>query len=108
MEHWEPGFLAAVAARTAVVFVLLVVGLRLTGRRQAGEQNTHDLLLVLILANAVQNGMTRGDGRLAVALVSSGTLLLLGVLMTAVQSRHPSWERAVVGVPTVLVEEGRT
>src|SRR4051794_26591454 len=107
MADWETGFLAAIAVRTAVVFVLLVVGLRITGRRQAGELNLHDLMLVLMLANAVQNAMTKGDGRFSVALVSSGTLLLLGTLFAALQSRHPSCERFVVGVPTILVEGGR-
>jgi uncharacterized membrane protein YcaP (DUF421 family) len=107
MAEWEPGLLAAVAVRTALVFAFLVAGLRLTGRRQAGELNLRDLLLVLVLANSVQNAMTQGDGRLTVALVSSGTLLLLGTLFAALQSRHPCWERWVVGVPTVLVEDGR-
>ncbi len=107
MAHGEPAFLAAVAVRTALVFAVLAVGVRVTGRRQAGELNLRDLLLVLILANAVQNAMTRGDGRLAVALVSSGTLLALGTLIAALQSRFPFWERRVVGVPKVLVEGGR-
>ena len=107
MADGELGLLAAVAVRTAVVLVLLVIGLRVTGRRQAGELNLHDLLLVLVLANAVQNAMTKGDGRLTVALVSSGTLLLLGWLLAILQSRHPSWEGRVVGAPTVLVEGGR-
>jgi uncharacterized membrane protein YcaP (DUF421 family) len=53
MADWEPGLLAAVAVRTAIVFAILVVGLRVTGRRQAGELNLHDVLLVLVLANAV-------------------------------------------------------
>jgi uncharacterized membrane protein YcaP (DUF421 family) len=101
------GFLAAVAVRTAIVLVVLAVGLRITGRRQAGELNLHDLLLVLILANAVQNAMTRGDGRLSVALVSSATLIVLGLLFARLQSRHPSVEEWGEGAPTVIVEDGR-
>lgn len=101
------GFLAAVAVRTAIVLVVLAVGLRITGRRQAGELNLHDLLLVLILANAVQNAMTRGDGRLSVALVSSGTLIVLGLLFARLQSQHPSLEEWGEGAPTVIVEDGR-
>jgi uncharacterized membrane protein YcaP (DUF421 family) len=107
MADLELGFLAAVAARTAIVLVFLVIGLRLTGRRQAGELNLRDLLLVLILANAVQNAMTKGDGRLSVAIVSAGTLLLLGTTFAALQSRYPELERLVVGVPVVLAEDGR-
>ncbi len=107
MADSEFGFLAAIAVRTAVIFLVLVVGVRLTGRRQAGELNAHDVLMALLIANAVQNGMTKGDGRLAVALVSAGTLLVLGTLFAAVQSRYPACEKLVAGEPTVLVEGGR-
>ena len=107
MPAFGAGFLAAVAVRTAVVFLALVVGLRLTGKRQAGEMNPHDLLVLLLLANAVQNAMTYGNGRLSVALASAGTLIGLGWLFAALQSRRPALESWTVGVPVVLVENGR-
>lgn len=107
MADSELPFLAGVAVRTALVFLLVVLGLRITGKRQAGELNLHDVLLVLLLANAVQNAMTLGDGRLTVALVSAGTLILLGLLFAHLVSRHPSWEPWAAGAPTVIVEEGR-
>ncbi len=107
MDDSGVGFLAAVAVRTAIVFVLLVVGVRATGKRQTGELNVHDLLLVLILANAVQNAMTKGDGRLSVALVSAGTLVLLGWLLATLTSRRPRCESWLVGAPTVLAQDGR-
>lgn len=107
MPEGGVGFLAAVAARTALVFLFLVIALRLTGRRQVGELNLHDLLLVLVMANAVQNAMTRGDGALAVALVSAATLLIMGVLFAYLESRHTSLERQLLGVPRVLVERGQ-
>jgi len=100
-------FLAAIAVRTAVVFVLVTLGVRLTGKRQTGEMNVHDLLLVLVIANAVQNAMTKGDGRLSVALVASGTLLLLGWLFARLVDRYPALQAELAGVPTVLVQDGR-
>ncbi|HEY1381713.1 MAG TPA: YetF domain-containing protein [Gemmataceae bacterium] len=103
----SPGGLAAVAVRTAVTTAVLLVGLRATGKRQAGEGNLHDLMLALLMANAVQNGMTRGDGSLAVALAAAGTLLLLARLVGGLLSGHPAWEGWAVGGPTVLVEDGR-
>jgi uncharacterized membrane protein YcaP (DUF421 family) len=102
-----PAFLAGIAVRTAVVFVLLAFGVRGTGKRQTGELNVHDLFFVLIVANAVQNAMTKGNGSLAVALVSAGTLLLLGWLGATLLSKQPAWEAWLVGAPTVLVEGGR-
>jgi uncharacterized membrane protein YcaP (DUF421 family) len=102
-----PVLLTAIALRTAIVFVLLVVAVRGTGKRQTGEMNVHDLLLVLVLANAVQNAMTMGNGHLTVALVSSGTLLLLGWLLAVLLRRHPAWQPVLLGTPTILVERGR-
>jgi uncharacterized membrane protein YcaP (DUF421 family) len=107
MNDWDAGVLAAAAVRTAIVFALLVVGIRLTGKRQTGEMNAHDLLVVLIVANAVQNSMTKGNGSLVVALVSSGTLILLGWLLAFTLSRRPDWQAGLVGEPTVIVEDGR-
>jgi uncharacterized membrane protein YcaP (DUF421 family) len=101
------GLVAAAAARTAIVFVLLVAGIRITGKRQMGEMNLHDLLLVLIMANAVQNAMTKGDGHLGVALASAGTLIVLGWLLQTLISYRDSWQAVLLGVPTVIVENGR-
>lgn len=103
----DAGLLAAVAVRTAIVLVALAVALRVTGKGQAGEMRTHDLVTVLVAANAVQNAMTRGDGRLSVAVISAGTLIFLGWVFATVAVRNPRWRRAVVGVPTVIVEDGR-
>jgi uncharacterized membrane protein YcaP (DUF421 family) len=107
MEEIGVAFLLGIAIRTAIVFVFLAVGLRLTGRRQAGEFNLHDLLLVLILANSVQNSMTTGNGHLMVAIVSSGTLLFLGTALALLQAHYPRYEQWTAGVPVVLVESGR-
>jgi uncharacterized membrane protein YcaP (DUF421 family) len=100
------GILIATAVRTGLVAAALLIGLRLTGKRQAGEGNLRDLLLALLVANAVQNAMTKGDGRLSVALVSAATLILLGWLLAAVISRRPNWEGSAMGGPTVVVADG--
>ena len=50
-----------VALRTSVVYLALLVGLRLTGTRQLGQMSTFDLVLLLIIANAVQNAMVGPD-----------------------------------------------
>jgi uncharacterized membrane protein YcaP (DUF421 family) len=99
--------LASIALRAAIVFVLLVLGVRLTGKRQTGEMNLHDLLMIMILANAVQNAMTAGNPRLNVAIVAAGTLILLGWSLAVMVGRHPAWQKWIMGAPTVLVQDGR-
>lgn len=99
-------FLAAIAVRTTIVLLVLFIGLRLLGKRAIGELNLFDLLLILMIANAVQNSMTQGIGPLAVALVSGATLLLVGWAVAQLLNRHPSVERRAMGAPAVVVQNG--
>jgi uncharacterized membrane protein YcaP (DUF421 family) len=99
-------FLVALSARTAVVATLLIAGLRFLGKRQLGQMNIYDLALVMLVANAVQNAMTEGDGHLAGGIVCAGTLLLLGAVLTYVFLRQPRLEQRLVGIPTVIIRDG--
>ncbi len=101
------GFLAAIAVRTAITLLLVTTGLCLLGKREIGEMHLYDLMLILILSNAVQNSMTKSIGVIWVALVSSGTILLLGWSAAKLFVRYPPLERRLMGVPTVLVLHGR-
>src|SRR5256712_5261889 len=67
--------LVDVALRTSVVYLALLVGLRLTGTRQLGQMSTFDLVLLLVIANAVQNAMVGPDTSLAGGLVAAGVLI---------------------------------
>lgn len=100
-------FLTTLAARTAIVLVVLVIGIRLFGKRELGGMNVYDLVLVMALANAVQNAMTRGSGLLTAGLVTSGTLLLLGWLVSRLVTSRPDLEKRLVGSPTILVQDGQ-
>jgi uncharacterized membrane protein YcaP (DUF421 family) len=103
-----PWLLTTIAARTAIVLVALVIGIRLFGRRQLGGMNVYDLVLVLALANAVQNAMTEGSGEVGVGLVSAGTLLILGRALAAAFVRRPALEsQVVVGAPTIIASDGQ-
>src|SRR6266480_4168025 len=64
-----------VAIRTSVVYLALLVGLRVTGKRQLGQMSTFDFVLLLIIANAVQNAMVGPDTSLAGGLVAGAVLL---------------------------------
>src|SRR2546425_3878097 len=64
-----------VAIRTTVVYLALLAGIRLTGTRQLGQMSTFDLVLLLIIANAVQNAMVGPDTSLAGGLVAAGVLI---------------------------------
>src|SRR5947199_8787173 len=63
------------ARRTSVVYRALLLGFRLTGTRQLGQMSTFDLVLLLIIANAVQNAMVGPDTSLAGGLVAAAVLI---------------------------------
>lgn len=93
--------------RGAVVYVFLLVLLRLTGKRQVGQLATFDLVLLLILSNAVQNSMNGGDNSLLGGLISALTLVVLNHLVGAATSSSKAIETFVEGRPQLLVHNGR-
>lgn len=95
-----------IAGKTAVIYVFLVVGLRLSGKRALGQMNIYDLVLIVVLANAVQNAMVGNDTTLVGGIVAAVTLLVLNRLLSSVLARWSRAERVMVGEPVVLVDHG--
>jgi len=77
--------------RGAVVYIFLLALLRITGKRQVGQLAPFDLVLLLVLSNAVQNSMNAGDNSLVGGLISAATLVLLNFV---VGPRHISQQEA--------------
>ncbi len=105
-SHPDLASLLAVCAKTAVIYLFVVAGLRLLGSRELGEMSTYDFVLVVVIANAVQNALVGGDNTLAGGLASALTLLLMNRAMTWLLDRIPALRRTVVGEPVVLVTDG--
>ncbi|MFT3812662.1 MAG: DUF421 domain-containing protein [Acidovorax sp.] len=93
--------------RGVVVYLFLLIFLRVTGRRQTGQYAPFDLVLLLILSNAVQNSMNAGDNSLIGGLVSATTLIACHVLLAQLTFRLPRLARLVDGRPQTLVQEGQ-
>jgi uncharacterized membrane protein YcaP (DUF421 family) len=93
--------------RAAVVYAFLVVALRVAGRRELAQMTSSDLVLLLLISNAVQNSMNAGDNSLAGGIVSAATLVLLNWLVGYAVYRWPRLERLVQGRPIRIVSDGR-
>jgi uncharacterized membrane protein YcaP (DUF421 family) len=105
-SHPNPAGLLIVAGKTTIVYVFLVVGLRWLGKRELGQMTIYDLVLIIVLANAVQNAMVGDDTSLFGGLVAATTLLLLNWLLTRIMARSPQLERFMVGQPILIVIHG--
>ena len=77
-----------IALRTSVVYVLVLVGIRLTGKREVGQMTPFDLTLLLLLSNSVQNAMTGPDTSLAGGAVAALVLLTLNFLLAEVSGMN--------------------
>jgi len=93
--------------RGAVVYVFLLALLRITGKRQVGQMAPFDLVLLLVLSNAVQNSMNGGDNSLVGGLISATTLVGLNFLLGRMTYRSKKLEAIIEGRPQVLVHNGK-
>lgn len=95
-----------VILRTVIVYFALLIGLRIAGKRELGQMDPFDLVVILVISNAVQNAMVGQDTSLTAGLVAAFTLLAVNWAVARVGSRWISVGRALVGTPTLLVNDG--
>src|SRR5579859_6211981 len=89
--------------RAAVVYVFLLVLLRITGKRQVGQLAPFDLVLLLVLSNAVQNAMNGGDNSITGGVVSACTLVAINYFVGYLTFKSKFLEGLIEGRPIVLV-----
>lgn len=93
--------------RGIIVYAFLLVLLRITGKRQVGQLAPFDLVLLLVLSNAVQNSMNAGDNSLLGGLISATTLIALNYVVSLATYRSKRLEAVIEGRPQVLIHNGR-
>jgi uncharacterized membrane protein YcaP (DUF421 family) len=98
--------LGGIIVRTACIYVLVLVGVRLTGKREVGQMTPFDLVLLLLLSNSVQNAMTGPDTSLAGGAVAALTLLVLNYTVAEWSGFNRRFRRMVQGSPSLLIHNG--
>ena len=93
--------------RSLIVYVFLLVLIRLTGKRQVGQLAPFDLILLLVLSNAVQNAMNGGDNSVQGGLISAVTLVSLNYGIGYATFRNKRLEAIVEGRPQLLIHNGK-
>ena len=100
------GSLFDIIVRTVLVYLALLIGLRLAGKREIGQMTVFDLVVLLLLANAVQNAMVGPDTSLTGGVVAAFVLLAVNAAVAQLRLRWPGLRRWVEGTPTLLVLRG--
>jgi len=93
--------------RTAVIYGFLLVAFRLAGKRQLGQMSPFDLIVLLVISNAVQNALIGNDNSLGGGLIAAAALLVMNGAVAWGSARFRGFERLVENTPTVLVQHGR-
>jgi uncharacterized membrane protein YcaP (DUF421 family) len=99
--------LLQIVMRTGVIYLLVLIGVRLSGKREVGQMTPFDLTLLLLLSNSVQNAMTGPDTSLAGGAVAACTLLVLNYLVGNLSGTNRHFRRWVEGQPSLLVHDGK-
>lgn len=95
-----------VAARTGIVYVFLVIALRLGGKHQVGQLSLFDFIVLLLVADAVQNAMVGENTTLAGGLVAATTLVVLDQLLDKFAGRSGRVRKVLEGEPRILIRNG--
>src|SRR2546429_1484280 len=96
-----------IAGRTTAVYLLVLIGVRLSGKREVGQMTPFDLTLLLLLSNSVQNAMTGPDTSLLGGVAAACTLLLLNYLVADVSGANRRFRRFIQGEPSLLIHDGK-
>ncbi len=105
-DHPDLNGALTIAAKTAAVYLVLVGGLRLFGKRELGQLSLYDLVMIIILGNAVQNAMINNDNTLGGGVLAAAVLLGLNWVLNQLILRSRRAERFLVGGPILIVHDG--
>jgi uncharacterized membrane protein YcaP (DUF421 family) len=93
--------------RATVVFAFLLVLTRIIGKRELGSLQPFDLILLIVLGDALQQGLTQDDYSLTGAILVVGTIAVLQVCVSWISYRFPRSRPILDGEPIVVVQDGK-
>lgn len=93
--------------RTLIVYAFLLVGLRLAGKRELGQLNPFDFVVLLLLSNTVQNAIIGEDNSLIGGIIGATTLLAINWIVVRFLYGHPAFARVVEGDSDLLINHGK-
>ena len=102
----DPLSLGLIVLRTLIVYVALLLGLRLAGKREIGQMTPFDLVVLLVISNAVQNAMVGPDTSLNGGILAAFCLLIANFVINRLGLSSRWLREQLVGEPSLLVSDG--
>jgi len=99
--------IAVIVLRTFVIYLVVLLGVRLSGKREVGQMTPFDLTLLLLISNSVQNAMTGPDNSLIGGIAAAMTLLLMNYVIAELSGVNRKFRKVVQGQPSLLIHDGQ-
>ena len=96
-----------IVLRTAAIYLVVLIGVRLSGKREVGQMTPFDLVLLLLLSNSVQNAMTGPDTSVFGGIAAACTLLILNYCVADISGANRRFRRMIQGEPSLLIHDGK-
>src|SRR5262249_55034338 len=93
--------------RPVLVYLFLIVAVRAAGRRELAQLNSFDLVVLMMLANTVQNATIGNDNSMVGGLIGVSALLAVNWAVARFLYRYPTVDRLLEGGPVELIRDGR-
>jgi uncharacterized membrane protein YcaP (DUF421 family) len=97
-----------IVIRAAVIFLFIFILTRMVGRRELSSLEPFDLIMLVVIGDLVQQGVTQSDNSVTGALLAVGTIALLTVAISYLSFRSKRLRPVLAGEPIVLLEDGET
>src|SRR3954463_8691795 len=98
--------LLQIVLRTSAIYIIVLLGVRLSGKREVGRMTPFDLTLLLLISNAVQNAMVGQDSSLAGGVLAAATLLGMNYVVAELAGGNRRFRKFIQGSPTLLIHAG--
>ena len=95
-----------IALRAIVIFIALYLLVRLMGKRELGQMTPFELIVLVVIGDLIQQGVTQNDFSLTGAIIAVSTIAFLALLMSWAAYLWPRAERMLEGEPRVIVRDG--
>jgi uncharacterized membrane protein YcaP (DUF421 family) len=96
-----------IVVRAVVLFIFIYVLTRIIGRRELSSLEPFDLILLIVVGDAIQQGLTQDDYSVTGAVLVIGTLALLQVLTSFLSFKFPRLRPVLEGEPVIIFEDGK-
>ena len=96
-----------IVLRASAMFVFLYVLLRLLGTRELGQMTPFELVVIVVIGDLIQQGVTHNDFSLTGGMLAVGTFAFLALLLSWLTYLFPRAERLLDGTPRILIRDGR-